>query len=29
MPHTYKVDLSDELYDLKKSLIRSILSDHA
>ncbi len=28
-PHTYKVDLSDELYDLKKNLIRSIVSSNS
>ena len=27
MPHTYKVDLSQKLYDLKNSLIRSILGE--
>ena len=27
MPHTYKVDLSDELYDLKKRLIAAAVGD--
>lgn len=29
MPHTYKVDLSDALYDLKKQLIHQIVGDRA
>ena len=29
MPHTYKVDLSDKLYDLKQKLLRDAVGDHA
>jgi nicotinate phosphoribosyltransferase len=29
MPHTYKVDLSDRLYDLKQKLLRDAVGDHA
>lgn len=29
MPHTYKVDLSDALYDLKQKLLRDAVGDHA
>lgn len=29
MPHTYKVDLSDELYDLKQKLLRETVGDLA
>jgi nicotinate phosphoribosyltransferase len=29
MPHTYKVDLSDSLYDLKQKLLRETTGDHA
>lgn len=29
MPHTYKVDLSDSLYDLKQKLLRETAGDHA
>ena len=28
MPHTYKVDLSDALYDLKQKLLRDAVGDH-
>jgi len=28
MPHTYKVDLSDALYDLKQKLLREVVGDH-
>ena len=28
MPHTYKVDLSDALYDLKQKLVRDAVGDH-
>ena len=28
MPHTYKVDLSDKLYDLKQKLLRDAVGDH-
>lgn len=29
MPHTYKVDLSDSLYDLKQKLLREATGDHS
>ena len=29
MPHTYKVDLSDALYDLKQKLLRDAVGDHS
>jgi nicotinate phosphoribosyltransferase len=29
MPHTYKVDLSDQLYDLKQQMLREAIGDHA
>ena len=29
MPHTYKVDLSDKLYDLKQRLLRELVGEQA